>query len=123
MATNNPRPTQEELLKNWIEQWKAEDAQLGYPNDHKEFTFSKVELENLLKITTAQALALKAAEFAESSSQVYLNTAVLPRVGITPNQQTKILFDLSSGRFMVWIPKPTEDSHSHDEKDSSPEQR
>lgn len=105
---DNKQPTQEELLKVWQENWEKEDAAVDYPNERKEFTLSRSELKLLIQQATVRAMAMKTADFASAAANDLLNDYVLPRVGVAPSPDVKILYDINSGRFMVWQRKDTE---------------
>lgn len=103
---NQPaQPSQEELLAIWQEKWKEEEAKLDFPFTKKEFTFTRHEVKQLLQQGTIQALSQQAFQIAESATNDIVNLVVLPRVSILPNAQTRVLYDLNSGHFMVWSPK------------------
>lgn len=93
---NNKKP--EELLAAWKK--AIVDQHEGHKATHvkKEFTFSTSEVRQLIKAYTIETLAKQLIEDK-------LNNDVLIRVGIVPSSDTKISYDLSVGRFVVWTPK------------------
>lgn len=98
---NNPQPktpTPEEIMAHWQQSVKQNDASLKETHSKKEFTFSAGELRQLIKLYTIQTIA-------EQAIDDKLNNDVLPRMEITPSPQVKILYDLSVGRFVVWVPR------------------
>lgn len=85
-----------------MEKWAqavALDGQNYGPNYSKtEFTFSKAEHKQLAQQNTIKAIA-------ENAIADLLNLYILPRVGSTPTAETRITYDLTVGRFVVWNPK------------------
>lgn len=91
-------PTKEELMAHWEKAIADNDAGLKETHSKKEFTFSTGELRQLTKLYTIQTIA-------EGAIDDKLNNDVLPRMQIVPSPQVRILYDLSVGRFAVWLPK------------------
>lgn len=86
------------LLGEWDKAVASDNSKFGPGYDRREFTFSKPEHVQLTQQQTIIALA-------ENATQQLLNVQILPRVGITPSSEIKITYDLTIGRFAVWVPK------------------
>lgn len=86
------------LLGEFSKAIEAEKSKYGPGYEQREFTFARPEHIQLNQQQTIIALA-------ERAVQDLLNIQVLPRVGIQPSSDIKITYDLTVGRFVVWIPK------------------
>lgn len=84
--------------KNWEEGVAREHAKYSQTHDKKEFYFTTNELRQVVKIHTIEYIA-------HQTIEDKLNNECLPRVGVTPNQNTHLMYDAAAGMFVVWIPK------------------
>lgn len=103
MNSNTPSKEQIEarkkvLIGEWEKAIASDNSKFGGGYDRREFTFSKPEHVQLTQQQTIIALA-------ENATQQLLNVQVLPRVGVIPSAEVKITYDLTIGRFAVWVPK------------------
>ncbi len=99
MENSKPKePTKEEILKHWKDTVKEIEKSFGKTHDIKEFTFSFSERKQLVELYTIETLAARLIN-------EKINTDVLGRLGVTPNSDTFIDYDLALGRFVLRTPK------------------
>lgn len=79
-----------------------------------EYMFSTVEKRRLLQLQTI-------AFFAQQAVDDILNLTVLPRLGIKPSFEVRVLYDISLGKFSVWVPDLTKKREV--EVDQKPEEK
>lgn len=121
-SANKPTAEQEaEILTHWETSWKEADKEVNFPHVRKEFTFNKKELRTLTQQATIETLGQKVMEFSRMATNDLINMEVLPRVGIIPNPEMRILYDFASKRFMVWMPKEAKPTVSSLEEPEQPQ--
>jgi len=79
---------------------------LAFPpetHDRKEFTFSREELSTMNSMATINQLGV----LAEQLINNFLNSSVLPRVGVPTSADVRIIYELAEGKFYAYIPKKT----------------
>lgn len=97
--SNDPKADElKELEKLWASAVTKDFAPLAKTHTMKEFSFSVGERRQLVKIYTIQDLA-------QRTIQDILNNNALPRVGVIPNPNVKVTYDLTVGRFAVMTPR------------------
>lgn len=107
MKPSNKEKTPQELELAWQTAINEPDKELTKTHYKKEYSFSSSERRQLVKVYTIQTLAMQTIDD-------MLNNNALPRVGIIPTKEVRILYDLTVGKFCVWVPKesklPTPDA-------------
>jgi hypothetical protein len=90
------------LKKGLDEEQKKYDIQINEAHDvlkttheKKEYTFSVTEKRRLSQL---QLMAV----FIQDALNDIINLSVLPRIGINPSPEVKILYDINLGRLTVW---------------------
>ena len=104
-APKTPTPEEIEARKQeMIHRWEAEveikDFEYGKDYSKREYTFSSIEKRRLMQQETIKILA-------DEAMNDILNLNCLPRVGVEPSNEVRVLYDMTIGRFVVWIPKKT----------------
>lgn len=87
------------------------DAQYPAPKyDKKKYNFTKAELYRILAVSVIEEQATLAMKTAQMSITNFLNSVVLPRVKLTPDQDNHLLYDLGTEGFTIWLPRNKTDS-------------
>lgn len=93
---------QEDINKKYAATIEAENERLKPTHIKKEFTFSIVEKRRLAQ---QEAVGL----ISQQAISDIVNMDVLPRIGITPDPEIRIIYDVNVGKLTIWTPKPKEE--------------
>ncbi len=91
--------------QRWAEQVSEADEPLKETHIKKEYTLSVAEKSELIKVVGINAFAKQIEILSQQLADNLLNLNILPRVGVTPSQDKRVLYDPEIGRFCVWSTK------------------
>ena len=100
--TTKYAPDEKALLKKLQEDYDLvvakSEQQMKDTHVAKEYTFSIVEKRRLLEQQTIKIIV-------ENAVDDIINMSVLPRLGVTPSANVRVLYDVTLGRFTLFVPK------------------
>lgn len=105
MNEEERKKQEQEAQQNWTKHVSEEDQKITTTHSKKEYTFTKDEARQVLKVVGMNALAAQIQQLAQGLANDMINNNVLKRLGIIPNNEVKVLYDATIGKFAVWMPR------------------
>lgn len=95
-------PTDKEILEAELVRFESEitkiHQELHITHEKKEYTFSTEEKRRLAQLQTIII-------FAQNALDDILNLTCLPRIGVIAKPEVRLVYDISLGRYTIWLPK------------------
>lgn len=105
MEDDLTKPHEKTTEERWAEQVTEADDPLKETHIKKEYTLSIPEKSELIKVVGINAFAKQVEILSQQLADNLLNLNILPRVGVVPSPDKRVLYDPEIGRFCVWTPK------------------